>query len=230
MNRLGRFRLPARALNVVGILVLSLLHVALLTDCSGPKGSEETNSQNPPGVAAPILGALVTANQQRAVTGAGRVPALNSVVLPSPCSGTQSTLKPLLLWANSTQIATNYSDGVWLVATPLGDFHPGALNGGIPPTPAGQIGVKLVLIRGQRGWLINPSQALSCPSLVFVGSTIPGSGRLPSESSPLSALAYMFPPSEEARIEWAERGYVIEIAGPFSATTLLKIADGLRWK
>ncbi len=185
--------------------------------------------------------ALVTA--QAAVS--YPVPLLPSIQLADPCTGAPTQLRLLAVWASpsqspaETQVGLTYSDGVWLSVSPLSQFVPSVQKAGeLPPVqdffPASDYPTGLVTsdVRGHTAWVKEISPNFSCATTSAEGvSSGTGSSGGPSQAPPAPIPgAVMYDPTMISVLSWAEKGVVVDMAGPYPTSEMKKIASGIEWK
>jgi hypothetical protein len=149
-------------------------------------------------------------------------------------------LSPPAFWANSDQIGTTYSGGIWLAATPVSRYSPEIQKLGELPSIASFFGdeapSRLVTteIRGHTAWEADLSRDFSCASGLPVSGGPAENGQRPGASpSPdnsLLASAVFYPSTESADVMWVEEGYVVEVSGPLPVDELAGLASRIAWQ
>jgi len=172
------------------------------------------------------------------------VPLLSPQRLTAACATeNEPELRLLATWASdvedkSLQIGFNYSHGIWVSISPITVYSSDALNGSelAPVSEAFTQAdfpsqLETVSVRDHTGWLKPLSRSFDCDSGQPVVPHEPVSPR-PSISPDEVAegnRGVMYDPTTIGSLEWAERGVIVNIAGPYDSGTLMELADGIDW-
>lgn len=167
------------------------------------------------------------------------------------CSGTGTTLVRLAVWATPVEqspalLGVTFSDGVWMSLTPVGLYDANAVRSGelLPVAQAFSsedfpTRLQTTEVRGHVAWAKEVSPDISCdPGMVKSVELADGGGvgvgrtdATPgiTGSAARDAEAVMFAPTLNGTLTWLERGYVVEIAGPYELTRLVDLAQEMTW-
>lgn len=199
---------------------------------------------------APIAGELVSPRQQAQAFG-GPLPVITSVTAPAVCAQESTLLIGVASWISipdkngaSQQIAVNYSNGVWMAVSPASFFAESIRKLDELPTveeffkdPEDPVTLRTGSVRGHTAWIKDLSATFDCEAVTAVDLGAGASDALAvpePTSSPAPTIepmgpAVMYAPSQTADISWKERGFIIEVAGPYSADFLQNAAESMVW-
>lgn len=234
--------------------IIALVFTALACATSGAAGRSSA-----PGLhsafltpSQPIAGISVSFRTQ-AVDFGGRVPVLPSSTLTDPCTGLSTPVSPLVGWVSqpdstgtSNQAAFNYTNGIWLAVTPPSMYAPGVAKNGELATVAqffsdasDPVSLTDGSVAGHEAW-VKQLGKIDCGASVAVQAG--GFGTSPqiaatNDSTASPAIpsspgtgAIMFSPQTTGDVMWMENGMILELAGPYAADILEKLASQVTWE
>ncbi len=96
------------------------------------------------------------------------------------------------------------------------------------------VGLATSRVRGHVAWVKEVATTVACePGTVMAVHTMsdeaPATPNAGESSVTNAAGAVMFAPTLNATLTWLERGYVIEIAGPYEVAQLIQLAEEMSW-
>ncbi len=170
------------------------------------------------------------------------LPLLPPMELKDACTHLSSPLELRAIWASSPwveeghrQAGMNYTHGVWVSVSPLSGYVPSMQKAQELPRveeffPENDYPKSLVTgdIRGHTAWIRELPTSFSCGKTAVTEVALESSG-LASPSADGNSIVengtMMYDPSQTGNVSWVENGFVVEVAGPYDAATLLSFAN-----
>jgi hypothetical protein len=129
----------------------------------------------------------------------------------------------------------NYSKGIWVSVSPLSEYDSKIQKAGELPRvedffPADDYPKQLTTgdVRGHTAWVKELSPSFDCAKTSSETIPSPSASSTGTQYSAPSAVV-MYDPATIGDLNWIENGAVIDVAGPFPADTLKRVAEDITW-